>query len=501
MSKLHSNSQVDNFDLVIFGGDGDLALRKIFPALYYRMEAGQISSYSNIFVFSRRKRTVAEFKANLSQKITEYVPEINTEILKNLLKICHYVLGDALSSAHYSQLKRKLNSTKNDIRVFYYSTPSSIFGNISENLHSNGLIHEQSRVVLEKPLGHDLESSEKINKKTLEHFTEKQIYRIDHYLGKETVQNLMVLRFANNLFESSWNSKYIENIQITVAENIGVGSRGNYYDRYGALLDMVQNHLLQLLCLVAMEPPVSLNADHVRDEKLKVLHSLRVHEKQTIESNVITGQYARGEIDGGPVKSYLEDIDKFDSTTETFVAIKAHVDNWRWAGVPFYLRTGKRLPHRYSEIVINFKNVPHNLFPSKEGMLNNKLIIRLQPEEHLELVQMVKVPGPGGYRYKPISFELDYSGSFENRFPEAYERLLMDVVRGNQTLFMRGDEVNAAWKWTKSITQNWEKINQGKVLYKSGTWGPGDKILDEGHQWHSYKKGNQYVKKVVRIKE
>ncbi|HOZ51454.1 MAG TPA: glucose-6-phosphate dehydrogenase, partial [Chitinophagaceae bacterium] len=314
-------------------------------------------------------------------------------------------------------------------------------------------------------------------------FNENQIYRIDHYLGKETVQNLMVLRFTNNLFEKAWNSENIDNIQITVAENLGVENRAGYYDNSGALLDMIQNHLLQLLCLVAMEPPNILEADQVRNEKLKVLNALRPFTKNSVLTHTIKGQYTRGSIDGKEVGSYLEGIEKYESKTETYVAIKAFVDNWRWKDVPFYLRTGKRLKKRYSEIIINFKTVKHNIFPSQEKMSNNKLIISLQPEERIELVQMTKIPGPGGYRYMPISLKLDYSDTFKERFPEAYERLLIDVIRGNQTLFMRQDELVAAWKWTESISNSWKLANQSNILYEAGSWGPVDNIMQGEDSW------------------
>jgi glucose-6-phosphate 1-dehydrogenase len=295
---------------------------------------------------------------------------------------------------------------------------------------------------------------------------------------------LMVLRFANHLFELAWNAQNIDNIQITVAESIGVGQRKEFYDSCGALKDMVQNHLLQLLCLVAMEPPATLNADNVRDEKLKVLKSLRMYNSKNIGDCSVKGQYARGEVEGVRVGSYQEDIGSYDSTTETFVALKAYVDNWRWAGIPFYLRTGKRLEKRYSEIVINFKKVPHNVFPAGPQIDQNQLVIRLQPDEDIELVQMAKVPGPGGYRYQPVSLKLDFGASFDKRFPDAYERLLMDVVRGNQTLFMREDEVRASWKWIKSITNGWAQTKQEAQLYKAGSSGPGNAVLDKGHKWY-----------------
>mgnify|MGYP003310186876 FL=1 len=295
----------------------------------------------------------------------------------------------------------------------------------------------------------------------------------------------MVLRFTNNLYENAWNAQNIDNIQITVSENLGVGSRGGFYDKYGALLDMVQNHLLQLMCLVAIEPPNILDANTVRDEKLKVLKSLRPIDVDSCKTHTVKGQYTRGELDGKSVKSYLEDIEKFSSDTETFVAIRAYIDNWRWAGVPFYLRTGKRLSRKHSQITINFKNIPHNIFPEGESIINNKLIINLQPEESIELVQTVKIPGPGGYRYKPTSLVLDYGSSFKERFPEAYERLLIDVIRGNQTLFMRKDEVEASWEWIDSINESWAKAKLKNNLYSSGSNGPGDQILLDKHEWNN----------------
>jgi glucose-6-phosphate 1-dehydrogenase len=292
----------------------------------------------------------------------------------------------------------------------------------------------------------------------------------------------MVLRFANHLFERAWNADNIENIQITVAESLGVEKRSGYYDKTGALLDMVQNHLLQLLCLVTMEPPSNLNPDAVRNEKLKVLESLRPFTKESIRKNVVRGQYTRGSVDDQKLNSYREDIDAYDSETETFVAIKAYIDNWRWKNTPIYLRTGKRMKKRYSDIVINFKELPHNIFQDSKQPLRNKLIIRLQPEERIELVQLSKVPGPGGYRFKPISLKLDFIDSFDSRMPEAYERLIVDVIRGNQTLFMRYDELAAAWEWIESINTHW-RSQVPLSLYESGTWGPGDQILAKDTKW------------------
>ena len=474
---------MEYFDLIIFGGDGDLSFRKIYPALYHRLHEGQISDESQILAVSRSPYSREEFIAKLISETKKYVPDANQSTLKKLAGIVTQGTIDAGKGNSDDVVKEWFSKAKHTSRVFYLATPAAAFGSICKFLSAENYITSDSRVVLEKPLGSDLESSEEINNEVASYFTEEQIYRIDHYLGKETVQNLMVLRFANNMFERSWSSRDIDNVQITVAESIGVGTRGGFYDKYGALRDMVQNHLLQLLCLIAMEPPVRLGADEVRDEKLKVLKALRFFDSKTIKTHSSRGQYTRGQTVEGPLPSYLEEIEQYDSGTETFVAIKTYIDNWRWGGVPFYLRSGKRMPMRYSEIIINFKRVPHNLFPGENEIDNNRLTIRLQPEERIELQQMIKTPGPGGYRFKPIALELDYADHFENRFPEAYERLLIDVVRGNQTLFMRRDEVKASWEWIESITKNWKKQKMGNILYEAGTWGPGDSVLEPQHEW------------------
>jgi glucose-6-phosphate 1-dehydrogenase len=472
------------FNIIVFGGDGDLALRKIYPALFHRQIDGQLLCEYNIVAITRKNPKDSSFFDDLTKFLKESTNEldIDKDIHEFSSKI-QLIEAPEASVEGYKNLSEYASKYPNYQNIFYFSTPSSAFGPISKALKESGLVNKKSKVVLEKPLGYSLESSKSINEEITKTFTEQQIYRIDHYLGKETVQNLMVLRFANNLFERAWDSEHIDNIQITVSESLGVEKRASYYDNSGALLDMVQNHLLQLLCLVAMEPPHTLEAEEVRNEKLKVLRALRLFNKKTVQSDTVKGQYTRGFANGKEVQSYLEDIEKFNSKTETFVAIKTYVDNWRWKEVPFYLRTGKRMLKRYSEIVINFKEVRHNIFPSKEKLNNNKLIIRLQPEERIELVQMTKIPGPGGYRYKPIALKLDYLDSFKERFPEAYERLIIDVIRGNQTLFMSQNELDAAWTWIESITSNWKASGQTNILYEAGTWGPGDDILDEGSTW------------------
>jgi glucose-6-phosphate 1-dehydrogenase len=479
-----SISTLEDFDLVVFGSTGDLSYRKIFPALYHRLKEGQVKPKSRIAAIVRDGRAIADFKNKLKKSLTSTIENIDSKILEDLLSKVKAVEAN-VENGKYTSLSNWFSKSSNKVNVYYLATPSSVFGFIASTLDKSNLINDQSRIVLEKPLGKDAASSNSINNEILRYFKEEQIYRIDHYLGKETVQNIMVLRFANNLFEHSWNSNHIKNIQITAAEKIGVEKRGDYYDNYGALLDMVQNHLLQLLCLIAMEPPTILNAEEVRNEKLKVLRSLRKYSKENIDKRTVKGQYSRGKVNGKQLPSYLEDIGKYDSETETFVALKSYVDNWRWKGVPFYIRTGKCLTEKFSEIVITFKDVPHNIFPSHKPLTPNKLIIRLQPKEKIEFIQMIKIPGPGGYRYKPISMKMDYQESFVGRFPEAYERLLMDVVRGNQTLFMSNNELIASWDWIASITKNWKSAEQKNVLYNAGSDGPGNDILNKGDNWHN----------------
>lgn len=478
-------------DIIIFGGNGDLALRKILPALYYRYRDGQIPEDSRIVGIGRAALSPESQYIDMVKKAcVEHVePEdFDIAVWERFARHIHYAALDAEDSKAYSQLAVFFSGQPHLVRVFYLATPADVFGVICRNLHKAGLIIPDARVVLEKPIGHDLMSFRAINNEVLKYFEERQVYRIDHYLGKETVQNLMILRFANNLFERVWDSSAVDHVQITVAESLGVESRARYYDKYGAVRDMIQNHLLQLLCLVAMEPPAKLEPDILRDEKLKVLRSLRLFTTQDVMRDTIRGQYRAGAVDGQPVSGYVEDIGQKSSDTETFVALKAHVENWRWSGVPFYLRTGKRLPERYSEIMVQFRPVPHQIFPDQGTELhNNKLIIRLQPDESIKLEMITKVPGPGGYRLKPVHLNLSLSEAFEDRTPDAYERLLMDVVRGNPTLFMRSDEVEAAWVWTESILKGWSDNKQKPKPYIAGSWGPADAsalMARDGRRWH-----------------
>ena len=474
------NSNIKPFNIIIFGGSGDLSKRKIIPALFNRFIDQLINTDFDIICIGRENKNQEIFK----QEIVQFIKSDDDKKLNSFLKNISFLQIPTNSIECYKLLKTFLNSKKERQSIFYLSVPSSAIHEICKTLNDSKLIYSNSKVVLEKPLGNSLLSSKEINTIISDVFLEKQIFRIDHYLGKETVQNIMVLRFANYLFERSWNGESIENIQITVAESLGVEKRIGYYDSTGALLDMVQNHLLQLLCLVTMEPPASLNPDAVRNEKLKVLQSLRPFTKESIKENIVRGQYTRGIVDGKKLNSYLEDINAYDSETETFVALKTFIDNWRWKNVPIYLRTGKRMKKRYSEIIVNFKELPHNIFPDSKYPLKNKLIIRLQPEERIELVQLSKITGPGGYRFKPISLKLDFLDSFKDRMPNAYERLITDIIRGNQTLFMRYDELDSAWEWIETITKYWKK-EIPLSLYESGSWGPGDKILEENTKWQT----------------
>lgn len=482
--------QLSPSDIVVFGGTGDLSLRKIVPALYYRLKDEQLHPQSRVFLLGRTPMTRKEHLESIRKTCQNFIApaDLTTADWKRLEERLFYFQVDAKESGAYAELKKALEDKPRTVRVFYLSTPANIFGAICENLHKSGMVTEHTRVVLEKPIGYDLASFNEINNAVLRCFREKQIYRIDHYLGKETVQNLMVLRFANNVFERIWTGDAIDHVQITVAEDIGIGERAGYYDDSGALRDMVQNHLLQLLCLTAMEAPATITADTVRDEKLKVLRALRPILPEDIAAHTVRGQYRDGAIGGVAVRSYLDDLGKKESDTETFVAIKAHVDNWRWSGIPFYLRTGKRMFKRYSEIVIQFKQVPHNIFPGQDrSPASNKLIIRLQPDESVKFQMVTKVPGPGGYRLKPVNLNLSLSEEFNERYPDAYERLLMDVVRGNQTLFMRTDEVEAAWLWTEHLLNGWKKKKVKASPYQSGSWGPEDSygmIAHDGRNWH-----------------
>ena len=479
---------VDPFDFIIFGGTGDLAERKLLPALYYRQRGGQFSEPTRIIGASRSKLSDEDFRSFAEKAIQEHVKasDLDKAELKTFLERLSYVPVDAMSGEGFAKLKKTLGAS-DTIRAFYLAVAPSLFGEISHKLRDHGLITPNSRIVVEKPIGRDVESAKALNDQIGTDFGEHQIFRIDHYLGKETVQNLMALRFGNMLYEPLWNSAHIDHVQITVAETVGLEDRVTYYDKAGALRDMVQNHILQLLCLVAMEAPSSMEANAVRDEKLKVLRSLQRINGAEAPKSTVRGQYRAGASAGGAVRGYLEELGT-ESNTETFVAIKAEIANWRWAGVPFYLRTGKRLSERVSEIVIEFKSIPHSIFGEHAGRIQaNQLVIRLQPDEGVKQWIMIKDPGPGGMRLRQIALDVSFAATFQERNPDAYERLIMDVIRGNQTLFMRRDEVEAAWSWVDPIFNAWTENRQDVQGYTAGTWGPSASIAlieRDGRTWH-----------------
>ncbi|MGF1593358.1 MAG: glucose-6-phosphate dehydrogenase [Kiloniellaceae bacterium] len=480
---------VDPFELVVFGGTGDLAYRKLLPALYLRDRAGQIVGPSRIIAVSRREMSDAAFKQATREAIERHVApeELDEAGIAHFLDRVGYVAVDGAGEAGWDDLKTRLGNADAFIRVFYLAVNPELFGPICQGIARNGLVVKDSRVVIEKPIGRDFATAQVVNEAVGAVFDEQQTYRIDHYLGKETVQNLMALRFANALFEPLWNNAHIDHVQITVAESIGAEGRAAYYDTAGALRDMVQNHILQLLCLVAMEPPMTMDADALRDEKLKVLKALEPIDAHNVERMTVRGQYAAGASDGGAVRSYAEEIGN-GSTTETFVSIKAEIANWRWAGVPFYLRTGKRLASRVSEIVVAFRPIPHSIFGGDAGkVVDNRLVIRLQPDEGVKLWIMIKDPGPGGMRLRHVPLDMSFAQAFGGRNPDAYERLLMDVVRGNPTLFMRRDEVDAAWRWIDPILAAWQARGDAPKPYTSGTWGPSASVAlieRDGRTWY-----------------
>ncbi len=496
------------FVIIIFGGNGDLSRRKLLPSLYNLEADGFIHEDAKIIAASRNPLTDKKFKGQIKAHLANQLgkSKFSEETWNRFSQKLHYLSLDAVNIENFHELQQLLKSIsapKMDI-VHYLATAPNLFGLICHNLAEVGLNDYNARVVVEKPIGNNLASSKKINDEVAKYFKENQTFRIDHYLGKETVQNLLAIRFANSLFEPLWDHKGIDHVQITVAETIGIEDREAYYSETGALKDMVQNHILQLLCLVAMEPPTNLDANSVRDEKLKVLKSLRPIIGKDIREHTVRGYYTSGSVEGHNVKGYKELMAQFDRSAElesteekkygyaeTFVALKANIDNWRWEGVPFYLRTGKRLPKRYSEIVIFFKSIPHSIFSQAKGELEpNKLVIRLQPEETIELYITNKVPSltPGVMKLRSAPLNLSLSRAFDSkRTIDAYERLLLDVINNTATLFMRRDEVEAAWQWIDTITAGWEQFHYNCNSYAAGTWGPTSSIalpLKEGRCWY-----------------
>ncbi len=483
-------STVHPFDMVIFGSTGDLVKRKLLPALYYRFAEGVFPPEARIVAVSRRDWDRAQYLAFAEAEMKRFAKadRFNADTWAAFSERLHYVKVDAAEAKDYQALVRMLDSVPERVRVFFLSTSPQLFSDICAGLGNSNAVHAQSRVVLEKPLGHDFASAQSISDAVAEVFTEPQTFRIDHYLGKEAVQNLMALRFGNALFEPLWRRDWVSDVQITVAEQVGVEDRGDFYDNTGAIRDMVQNHLLQLLCIVAMEPPTSLEPDAVRDEKLKILHALRPLTGRDAITDTVRGQYRAGASQGQPVGGYCEEagIDGH-SQTETFVALRAQIDTWRWAGVPFFLRTGKRLAERMAEIVVTFREVPHSIFGDGQvSLAPNRLVIRLQPDEGVRLSILAKSPGPHTY-LRPVDLNLDLAETYADTQMDAYERLLMDAIQGNLTLFLRRDELEAAWRWIDPILEAWAHYGDKPKSYIAGTWGPAAStalLSRYGITWH-----------------
>lgn len=485
--------------MVIFGASGDLTHRKLVPALYNLSREGLLPAHFACVGFARRDKSQEQFRNEMLEGINKYSRvKADPDLWRSFSEQIFYHRSEFHEDAGYQSLKKLLDELDSKLetqgnRIYYLSTPPSYFPLIVEKLYKNGLINEANsskftRVIVEKPFGEDLKSAEHLQKELTRYLSEKQIYRIDHYLGKETVQNLLVFRFTNPIFETLWNNKYIDNIQITVAEEIGIGTRGKFFEEAGNLRDMIQNHVMQLVSLVAMEPPANLSADSIRGEKVKVVQSVRPFPLERLNEFVVRGQYGPGYVNGEPVKGYREESNVSpQSNVETYAACKLYIDNWRWAGVPFYLRAGKRLPKRATEIAITFKKAPGFLFQSEEKPLQSDiLVIRIQPDEGISLKMNCKIPGLNTM-IQPVKMDFRYGSYFGSTPPEAYERLLCDCMAGDSTLFARDDEVIASWKIFSPVLDAWKKNPTTHFPnYASGTWGPkaaDEMIQKDGRSW------------------
>jgi glucose-6-phosphate 1-dehydrogenase len=484
--------------LVIFGATGDLARRKLLPAVYNLAHEGALPQHFHLVGIARREKSHEDYRAECEQSIREFSRrKPDEEVLKRLLENVKYVRGVFDDDSVYAELHKVLDGFQKEDgeplnRAFYLSTSPSFFPVIIEELGRSGLAHHEGaevRVVIEKPFGTSLEEARELNRRVLAIFEEPQVFRIDHYLGKETVQNMLAFRFANGMFEPLWNRNYIDSVQITAAEDLGVGTRAGYYDQAGALRDLIQNHMLQLLCHVAMEPPVKFAAEEVRNEKVKVLQAIPQPTPEDVFEMAVRAQYSPGHAGGEDVPGYLEEEGiPEDSTTETYAALRLEVDNWRWAGVPFYLRTGKRLARKITEIAVTLKPVPHLAF-SQEGSLGvqpNQLVLTLQPNEGVSLRLGAKIPGTR-MSIRPVSMQFLYGTSFLSQSPEAYERLIIDAMRGDPTLFTRNDEVEAQWGICDPILSAWAQTPGPLPKYPAGSQGPNEAglLLGEGHEWRA----------------
>ena len=485
--------------LVVFGASGDLTRRKLIPAIFQLWCQGLLPKTSSIVGFARRDLTDHSFRRELRDSTRDYLTcqgnSVDDNTWSRFARRIFYHRGMYDNLSDFASLRKRIEDTSATNCVYYLATPPTVFAAIIEQLGGAGLARRGqespwARMVIEKPFGHDLQSARELNERLTCIFDENQIFRIDHYLGKETVQNIMVLRLANSVFEHLWSHDYIDHIQITVAESQSVGRRGSYYDKAGALRDIIQNHMMHLLCLVAMEPPSNLSADAIRNEKVKVLNALRPIGPECAANGVVRAQYTAGSVEGLSVDGYRQtpNVAK-DSGTETFVAFKTYVDNWRWANVPFYLRTGKCLPRRSTEITIHFRDVPQVLFnrPPVGPLAANILTIRVQPNEGIALEFQAKVPGPL-MNIKPLKMDFTYADAFGSVPPDAYERLLLDAAMGDATLFIRSDEVEAAWRFVSPVIEGCSQVRCQNILeYPAGTWGPkeADELIEaDGRKWH-----------------
>ena len=492
---------LENQLIVIFGASGDLTKRKLIPALFALFKQQLLPPQFAILGIGRTAMDTEQFRDKLIAELetqSDY-GSLNHDPIRSFANLLHYLPLETSEPAGYYRIKEKISGIEQTCQtggnyIFYLATPPELYEIITTGLNLHGLNKHESgwrRIIVEKPFGINLKSAQQLNKHLLSCFSEEQIYRIDHYLGKETVQNVMVTRFSNGIFEPLWNRNYVHHIEITSAENIGVESRGGYYDKAGALRDMVQNHLLQLVTLVAMEPPTQIHAQAIRNEVLKVLQSVRPVNTEEIEKQVIRGQYTRSTVRGTPYPSYREEPGVSPgSRTETYIALKLFIDNWRWGGVPFYIRTGKCLPTKVTELVVHFKPTPHRLFCFDEGRFNsdNQLVIRIQPDEGILLKFGVKLPG-AGYNVQDVNMDFHYANLAHGEIPEAYQRLLLDCMQGDATLFSRGDSIEQSWKIVDPILTAWENNCEIPIYgYPAGTWGPqqADSLIDEPNMTWRY---------------
>ncbi|MCT8817105.1 glucose-6-phosphate dehydrogenase [Glaesserella parasuis] len=482
--------KADNNCIVIFGASGDLTYRKLIPALYNLYKIGRLSEHFSVLGVARSPLTDETFRQKMHDTLVK-LENASGDVLEKFCEHLYYQSVNTSDAVDYAKLLPRLDELHDKYgtggnTLYYLSTPPSLYGVIPECLSAHGLTTEEfgwKRIIVEKPFGYDIETAKALDIQIHKYFEEHQIYRIDHYLGKETVQNLLVLRFSNGLFEPLWNRNFIDYVEITGAESIGVEDRGGYYDGSGAMRDMFQNHLLQVLAMVAMEPPAIINADSMRDEVAKVLHCLHPLSNDDIKNNLVLGQYTASTINGEEVKGYLQEKGvPEDSNTETYMAVRCQIDNWRWAGVPFYVRTGKRLPARVTEVVIHFKTTPHPVF--SQNAPDNKLIIRIQPDEGISMRFGLKKPG-AGFEAKEVSMDFRYADLASPSLLTAYERLLLDAMKGDATLFARTDAVHACWKFVQPILDY--KAERGRIYeYEAGTWGPSeaDKLIAKhGKVW------------------